>query len=71
MKHFFRPVEDGRFFKMFSPVHLVILAVFIFGIYLLFRYRKQIKETYSFIGKILGTPLILDQTAFYTWQIAS
>lgn len=71
MKHFFRAVEDGRFFKMFSPVHLVILGVFILGIYLLFHFRKQIKENYSFLGKILGTLLILDQVAFYTWQIAS
>lgn len=71
MKHFFRNKEDGRFFRMFSPIHGVILCVFVLGIFLLYHYRDRIKIKCPYLGKILGLLLFLDQFTFYLWQFTS
>lgn len=73
MKYFFRAIEDGNKFKLFSPIHIALLAIFILGI-LVIRFRwlnlgdKKVNDKFSYI---LISLILIDQIILYIWQIGS
>lgn len=73
MRHFFRIIEDGNDFKLFSPLHLLLLLIFFIGI-IAIRFRwfklgdKKINKTLSYT---LISIILIDQIILYAWQIGS
>lgn len=73
IQHFFRANEDGFVFKMFSPVHIGILAVYIIGIITISKGDcglKDEKKNRNFL-KTMAIILLVDQIVLYIWQFAS
>ena len=68
-KYFFRGTEDGFTFKLFSPIHLILLAIFVAGI-LLIRFKFD-KKTVAKMNKTLAIILLIDQVILYIWQFSS
>lgn len=71
MRYFFRGNPDGVYFKMFTPIHFLLLALTILGIYLIYKYRDRLQE--DKISKIfkntIGIVLALQQIILYLWYI--
>lgn len=73
MKHFFRIIEDGVALRLFSPVHLVLLFIYITGIILIAKKQFGLsdeKRNKKFL-KVLAIILLIDQIILYTWQLKS
>ncbi|NLA32575.1 MAG: TIGR02206 family membrane protein [Mollicutes bacterium] len=71
MSHFFRSVEDVSPLKLFSPIHLILLLIYIIGIVLIYKNNKKLKKSKYDILKIMAIILLIDQIVLYTWQITS
>lgn len=73
MKHFFRAIEDGVPLKLFSPVHLVLLAIYIIGIIFIAKKKFGLndeKRNRKFLI-VLASILLIDQIVLYAWQLGS
>lgn len=72
-RHFFRANEDGFVFNMYGNIHLILIIIFISGIYLLTNKNSFTKNnsTNNIILKGLATILLIDQIILYAWQLGS
>ncbi len=69
LAYFFRGVEDTFEFRMFTPIHISLLLVWILGIVLIFKYIDKLKK-YKVLQD-LGIILLIDQFILYSWQFGS
>ncbi len=68
-KVFYRAQEDGFILPMFGKVHVAMLIIWIIGIFLIYRYREELKRTKG--EYIIAGIMILDQIHLYSWQFFS
>lgn len=72
-KTFFRGSEDGYVFPMFGKVHLLMLAIFFVGIYMIYKGYFGLRDknkNKKFMNTMLFI-LLIDQIVLYAWQIGS
>lgn len=69
MEHFFRGTSDGVYFKSFSLAHFILIAIALFGTYLINKYKDVLKEErHSKIFKrTVGITLLSQQIMLYIW----
>lgn len=68
---FFRATPDGYPMKMFAPMHFVMIAVWLAGIYLIYRNRHVLRRGRwcEALGKAMVSALLVDQIIFFSWMI--
>lgn len=70
LNNFFRGNEDGFKLPLFGTVHIIILALFILGVFFIITKLKNNKKTHKMV-KFLAIVLTIDQIILYSWQIGS
>lgn len=73
MRNFFRGKEDGFVFSKYGTLHLLILAIFLFGAYLIINKKLglNIEKKNKSLMKTFATIILLDQIVLYSWQFGS
>lgn len=73
LRDFFRAKEDGFIFPMYGKIHILILIIFIIGIYIIYKgyFGLKRKETNRKFINILLFILLIDQIILYLWQVGS
>ncbi|MFB0918341.1 MAG: TIGR02206 family membrane protein, partial [Clostridiaceae bacterium] len=68
LKYFFRGQFDGYVFKLFTPIHFLILGIMILGILLIVLNKEHLKmEEGKKVKKLIFAILLLEQISQYTW----
>lgn len=72
-EYFFRANEDGFVLKLYGPVHLTMVTIFILGCILIakkFNGHEKSSKNQTFM-KTLALILLVDQIILYSWQVGS
>lgn len=70
LRYFFRGGWEDYSFKIFSPLHFVLLAIGILGIVLIVKYQKALRgDPRRWLKKTLLTVLLLEVALLYGWYI--
>lgn len=68
LKYFFRGQFDGYVFKLFTPIHFLILGIMILGILLIVLNKKYLKtEDGRKFKKLIFAILLIEQISQYAW----
>jgi len=69
MREFFRPVENGKPFILFSTDHILFIFSVIIIIFLIYIFRDKMKKNKIFYERLLIYSLIISEGSLHVWRI--
>lgn len=69
IKYFFRGIPDEASFKTFGIIHITLILLAIFGVFLIYYNRDKLREDKisKIVRKIIAFILLCQQTMLYLW----